>query len=382
MLDRPRLVIDSMSEVFDLLKPYANEVFWDFASVKLHPGSIYVIGRQHLLDNIQMIRTAAETGQYIMVFANSAEGSWTLESQIKQLHIDDLVLEKKLLLIGGAEVDSQYHCLTHEYFLSTILGYPENIQAQNKTDLIFSKQKKPYKFLFLNGRARPHRKYLYEKLRRRGALDQALWTMLDAKPTVVRSFTFVEGDINVMATPSPLQHLPGHYEVDRYRNPVFGSIVEDRSFLKQELFHLEWGEIYLEPAPYVDTYFSLVTETVCAESTLSFRTEKIAKPLAMGHPFIVASTPGFYRDLHNLGFSTFANVIDESFDMIDNAQQRMDRIIDIVNDLCEQNLGSFLSACRDICKYNQQHLAELRKKTNREFPERFFQFLKQHQWMT
>ena len=25
----------------------------------------------------------------------------------------------------------------------------------------------------------------------------------------------------------------------------------------------------------------------------------------MGHPFIVASTPGFYRDLHNLGFRTF-----------------------------------------------------------------------------
>jgi hypothetical protein len=206
--------------------------------------------------------------------------------------------------------------------------------------------------------------------------------MLDAKPTVVRSFTFVEDGINVMATPSPLQLLPKHYEVDRYRNPTFGPIVEDRSFLKQELFRLEWGEIYLEPAPYIDTYFSLVTETVCAESTLSFRTEKMAKPLAMGHPFILASTPGFYRDLQNLGFRTFGSIIDESFDIIDNAQQRMDRVIDIVHDLCEQDLDSFLSACQDICKYNQQHLAELRKKTNQEFPERFFQFLKQHQWMT
>ena len=379
MLDRPRLVIDTMSEVFDLLKPYANELFWDFGSVTLHPGSIYVIGRQHLLDNIQRIRTAAETGQYTMIFANSAEGSWTLESQIKQLHIDDLVREEKLLLIGGAEVDPQYPCLTHEYFLTTILGYPENIQAQQKTDLIFSKQKKPYKFLFLNGRARPHRKYLYEKLRRRGTLDHALWTMLDAKPTVVRSFTFSEDAINVMATPSPLQRLPEHYEVDRYRNPVFGPIVPDRSFLKQELFRLEWGEIYLEPAPYIDTYFSLVTETICAESTLSFRTEKTAKPLAMGHPFIVASNSGFYRDLHNLGFRSFADVIDESFDRIDNAQQRMDRIIDIVNDLCKQDLSSFLSACRDTCKYNQQHLAQLRENVNQEFPQRFFQFVQRYQ---
>jgi hypothetical protein len=368
-----------MSEVFDLLKPYANEIFWDFGSVSLHPGSVYVIGRQHLLDHKQKIITAAETGQYTMVFANSAEGSWTLESQIKQLRIDDLVREKKLLLIGGAEVDPQYPCLTHEYFLSTILGYPENIEAQQHTDRIFKEWKKPYKFLFLNGRARPHRKYLYERFRRKGMLDHALWTMLDAKPTVVRSFTLVEGDINVMATPSALQYLPDHYEVERYRNPVFGFIDADRSFLKQELFRLEWGEIYLEPAPYIDTYFSLITETVCAESILSFRTEKIAKPLAMGHPFIVASTPGYYRDLRNLGFRTFQGIIDESFDAIENAQQRMDRVIDIMHDLCKQDLGSFLSACQDICKYNQQHLAELREQVNQEFPQRFFQFVQHYQ---
>lgn len=379
MLDRPRLVIDTMSEVFDLLKPYANEVFWDFGSVKLHPGSVYVIGRQHLLDHTELIRTAAETGQYTIIFANSAEGSWTLESQIRQLRIDDLVREKKLLLIGGAEIDTQYPCLTHEYFLTTILGYPENIEAQQHTDRIFKELKKPYKFLFLNGRARPHRKYLYERFKRNGMLDHALWTMLDAKPTVVRSFTLIEGDINLMATPTALQRLPDHYEVERYRNARFGPIVEDRSFLKQELFKLEWGEIYLEPAPYIDTYFSLITETVCAESTFSFRTEKMAKPLAIGHPFIVASTPGFYRDLRNLGFRTFDGLIDESFDSIDGAQQRMDRVVDVVHDLCQQDLGSFLSACRDTCKYNQQHLAELREQVNQEFSERFFQFIKKYQ---
>jgi hypothetical protein len=203
--------------------------------------------------------------------------------------------------------------------------------------------------------------------------------MLDAKPTVVRSFTFSEGATNVMATHSKLQRLPDHYEVDRYRNPTFGPIVPDRSFLKQELFRLEWGEIYLEPAPYIDTYFSLITETVCAESTLSFRTEKTAKPLAMGHPFIVATTPGFYKDLRNLGFRTFANVINESFDNIDNAQQRMDRIIDIVHDLCQQDLVSFLSSCHETCKYNQQHLSELREKVNLEFPQRFFQFAQSYQ---
>lgn len=377
MQKKPRLVIDNASEVFDLLRPYANEVFWDFGTVNLHPGSVYVIGRQHLMDYKEQVRYAADTAQGTFVFANSAEGSWTLESQIKQLHIDDLVREKKLLLIGGAAVDTQYPCLTHEYFLTTILGYPENVQAQLHTDSIFLPHTKPYKFLFLNGRARAHRKYLYEKFKRNGVLAQALYTMLDAKPTVVRHFDFVEDNINVMATPTVVQRLPDCYEVPRYRDPVFGPIT-DRSNLKQELFRLEWGEIYLEPRAYIDTYFSVVTETVCAESVISFRTEKMAKPLAMGHPFIVAANAGYYSDLRALGFRTFGHVIDESFDSIDHAQTRMDRITQVVADLCSQDLGSFLAACQDVCKYNQQHLDQLAADTRRDFPERFFHFLEQH----
>ena len=377
MLDNRRLVIDTMSEVYSILKPYADEEFWDFNQVTPKPGSIYVFGRQHLLDNLSRIRDMANSGEYVIVFGNSAEGAWTLETQLKQLRIDQLVREKKILVIAGAEIDPEYAHLTHEHFLSTILDYEENLTAQQHTDTIFSKKHKPYKFLFLNGRARPHRKYLYERLRRNGALDHALWTMLDCKPTVVRSFQFRENGIDVMATASPLQRLPDQYEVAQYQNPVLGPIT-DTSNIKQELFNRQWGEIYLEPAPYIDTYFSMVTETICAESIYSFRTEKIAKPLAIGHPFIVISNAGFYRDLHNLGFQTFGHVIDESFDSIQNHQDRADRIAQIVTDLCQQDLASFLQECYNVCKYNQQRLAEIRDQTQQEFPTRFQQFIQQY----
>jgi len=373
-----RLVVDNFSEVNGLLRPWINEEFWDFSQVDPQPGSVYMIGRQQLLDNKQKVMDMAASGLYTMIFNNSAEGAWTLESQITQLKLHELACDHKLLLVGGAPVTPDYACLVHEHFLPSILDYEENIQAQTHTDEIFAKTDKPYKFLFLNGRARPHRKYLYERFRRNGVLDQSLWTMLDSKPTVVRSFTFNENGINVMATPSELRRLPDEYEVDRYREPEFGPIIPDNAFLKQELFRKEWGEIYLEPGPYVDTYFSLVTETICAESVYSFRTEKMAKPLAIGHPFIVAGTPGYYRDLHRIGFRTFGHVIDESFDQIENAQARMDRIVDIVQDLCRQDLVSFLKECYNVCKYNQQHLAELRTQVRREFPERFFQFVNQH----
>jgi hypothetical protein len=379
MLGGYRLVSDTMSEVHDLLRPWIDESFWDFSQVTVQPKSIYVFGRQHLLDNLTLVKQLAENPDYIIVFGNSAEGSWTLETQLKSLKIDNLIKQGKILVIGGASIDESYAHITHEHFLPRILDYDENLHAQQHTEQIYTTTQKPYKFLFLNGRARPHRKYLLEKFKRNGVLDQALWTMLDAMPCIWRNFQFRENGLDVMATPSELRHLPAHYEVSRYRNPSFGPIVADRSNLKQELFNREWGEIYLESAPYIDTYFSLITETVCAESSYSFRTEKTAKPLAMGHPFIVVANAGFYRDLHNLGFKTFGHVIDETFDGIENHQDRCDRIVTIVKDLCQQNLASFLAECYNVCKYNQQHLAELRIKERQEFPERFAQFINQYQ---
>ena len=375
MLGNRRIVSDTMSEIYDILKPWIDENFWDFSKVKLEPGSVYIFGRQHFIDNLDRIRELAATGLYTFVFGNSAEGAWTLESQLRQLKVDNLVREGKLLVVGGAELAPEYGILTHEHFLPRILDYEENIQAQQYTKEIFSKTDKPYKFLFLNGRARPHRKYLYERLKRTGALEHSLWTMLDCKPSGTRLFNLIEDGVNAVGTYTPLQRLPDQYEVARYREPTFGHVDPNFTFLKQELFRLEWGEIYLTPEPYVDTYFSLVTETICAESPYSFRTEKMAKPLAIGHPFIVASNRGFYRDLHNLGFQTFGHVIDESFDLIDHHQARMDRIVEVVTDLCQQDLASFLKECYTVCKYNQQRLAELQQEVRQEFPQRFEQFI-------
>lgn len=373
-----RLVVDAMAEIRSMLEPWIDEVFYDFGKIDPVTGSVYVIGRQHLLNDLARIRDLCATGKYTIIFNNSAEGSWTMESQLRQLKLDDLVRQGQLLVVSGSEITSNHICLTHEHLLTTIMAYKETLEAQQSTHMIFETTTKPYQFLFLNGRVRAHRKYLYEKFKRYGLLDRALWTMLDAKPCVVRHFAFQENGIDVMATASPLTRLPDDYEVPRYRQPVFGPIILDRSFLKQELFKLEWGEIYLFAKPYVDTYFSLVTETICAESDVSFRTEKIAKPLAMAHPFIVAANRGYYRDLRNLGFQTFDHLLDESFDLIDNAQDRMDRLITVVADLCTQDLDHFIMQCQDRCKYNQRHLTEFSQQHRQAFPNKFFQFIQKH----
>ena len=97
--------------------------------------------------------------------------------------------------------------------------------------------------------------------------------------------------------------------------------------------------------------------------------------MAIGHPWIVAANRGFYRDMHRMGFQSFGHVIDESFDRIENNQDRLERVAEIVEDLCQQDLASFLKECYNVCKYNQQHLAELRPQVQKEFPDRFRQFI-------
>jgi hypothetical protein len=374
MLGNRKLVIDTMSEIYRLLKPWVTEEFWDFSSVESIPGGIYLFGRQQFIEHKQRIIDMANAGKYTIVFCNAAEGSWTLQSQVQMLGIEQLIIDRKILLISGGEQQTDYPYVQYDHFLVEILRYDENIKEMSRTDEIFDKQSKPYKFLFLNGRARPHRKYLYERFQQLNLLEQSLWTMLESRPSISRSFRIQQGDINLMATPSELRWLPAQYEVEQYQNSTISPGPANRTFVKNELFANTWGEIYLKAEPYIDTYFSLVTETV-VEQPWPFRTEKIAKPLAIGHPFIVATTSGYYRDLHRLGFQTFGHVIDESFDSIDNHQDRMDRIITIVNDLCQQDLDAFQKECYTVCKYNQQHLKELAPRLQAEFPEKFFNLI-------
>jgi hypothetical protein len=342
----PKLILDTFSEVYALLKPYASDEFWDLSQHEIVPGATYVIGRKQCIDNKQLLLELAAAGTIQLVISNPHEGSQTLAGQMTRLGFR----HANIKLIGGGDMSPEWNYIRYDKFLPEILDYKDNLTAAESTPTIYSKTPKPYQYLFLNGRGRPHREAALRKLRARGLLDNCLWTNLDS------------GN-------GPVQTLPKQYEVPRYQNTTTTD-----HYVKFELFDNEWGEIYLHPAPYIDTYFSLVTETVF-DIPYSFRTEKIWKPIVMGHPWIAVANQGFYRDMRNLGFQTYSHVIDDSFDTIDNSEDRLDRIVSVVNDLCRQDLAAFLKECYNTSKYNQQHHREMARRVRTEFPNRFFQFL-------
>ena len=349
-----KLVLDTACEVHDLLKPWADAEFQNFAQHVVVPNAVYVIGREEFTQNASQIIALVNSNTIKVVFSNPAEGSDTQINHFRKAGITELVREKRILAITGGDVPSDFATIFYENFLTKVLDYEENLlaakqyQAQYCTD-------RPYMFLFLNGRCRRHRQQLLYKLQ--PLLGNALWTNLDL------------GN-------GPLKLLPEHYEVDRFNKNIS---IKNVSFVKTLLFGEEngWGDVYIRAEPYNDTYFSVVTETVF-DYPYSFRTEKIWKPIVVGHPWIAVANRGFYRDMHNLGFRSFGHLIDESFDLIDNNQDRLARIAEVIEDLCQQDLAKFLEQCYNTCKYNQEHLAAMQLKVRADFPERFFKFVNAH----
>lgn len=347
-------MLDTFCEVYDLLKPYADAEFWDFQqhinNGKLIPGAIYLIGRQQFNNNVERIKQLAETNTILPFLSNPTEGSSTMIGHCQQIGILDLIRQEKILLITGGFIPDEYPSIYYENFLPKVLDYDENISAiqiYNEAPLV----NRPYKFLFLNGCGRRHRRQLLGRLK--NLLGQSLWTNLDSSA-------------------GPIHLLPPEYEYKEFTNYTN---IPTEGFIKQQLMpDIPWPEIYIKADPYIDTYFSLVTETVF-EYPYTFRTEKIWKPIAIGHPWIAVANYGFYRDMHNLGFQTFGHLIDESFDLIEDNHSRLERIAQVVEDLCRHDLDQFIKECYNICKYNQQYLSEMRIKVRQEFPDRFFKFL-------
>ena len=110
------------------------------------------------------------------------------------------------------------------------------------------------------------------------------------------------------------------------------SIVEQGRYLPNDIQPNEGAfDRYFNPAWYDSTYFSIVSETTTYSKYLLHITEKTFKPIAYQHPYIVFGQTGTLAYLHELGFESFENLFDESYDAVEDQQIRLRLIVDNVN---------------------------------------------------
>jgi hypothetical protein len=182
---------------------------------------------------------------------------------------------------------------------------------------------KTKKFLCLNALPRDHRCALYYYANKYNLLDDSL-------------FSWTENYI----------HDNKQYNFDQEVTPIVTDlpkiILQDDKGPNKGYQNLSW---------YDDTVFSLVTET-SVENNLLFLTEKIYKPIMIGHPFVVWGNPGTLEYLRKQGYETFPELFDESYDKEKNKAERLKKIID----LCKNTpVKSWSQETIEKIEHNKQH---------------------------
>lgn len=140
-----------------------------------------------------------------------------------------------------------------------------------------------------------------------------------------------------------LDKLP--IELDTNGNVDFGS----SDTIKTELF--------------LDSCINLITETSFDKNEI-FLSEKVLKPILMFQPFIVFGPMGYLKELKNLGFKTFSDFWDESYDDIEDSKKRYFTLMNLILDLNKKSIKEFnelYQQTKDIVIYNNNNLKNINK---------------------
>ena len=285
-----------------------------------------ILDRNEVLNNVELIKEYFKKSKNNkLILLNMLEGTNTITNLFIKTDLMEYFNENRIYIISSGDFGNDKTFVNVDKFLE-ITGNKYNlINALNYFNDIYNKFNKPYKFLFLNKMPRQHRLDLISKLKQRDLLDNALWSNLSE---------------NILL-PEKYQIIEKNYPREIFKIP----------------YDLSYYDVLLFPQFYIDTYFSVVTETNF-DLPYSYCTEKIYKPILMGSPFIVASNYKFYQHLKDKGYKTFESLIDESFDNIYDNNKRLDAIVNSISQLCQTNLDEFLIKAKPICDYNRNHFLE------------------------
>lgn len=104
-----------------------------------------------------------------------------------------------------------------------------------------------------------------------------------------------------------------------------------------------------------DTAYSIIAETD-HDNTLSFYSEKTAKPMIARRLFVAFTGYKFLQNLRDQGFKTFDGIIDESYDLIFDDAERYTAAFEQVRWLCEQDQQVIYEKIKPIVEHNFNHI--------------------------
>jgi hypothetical protein len=214
-----------------------------------------------------------------------------------------------------------------------------------------------YRFLCLNRALRPHRAAVVGRLARCGMLPQSLVSLgsatgfLPEHPSGRRSREELFADAR-RAMPCCADDILAAAAVQlppKLEGAFAGTAAGRRGI---------GGADTLLPGAHAAAAMSIVTETEMTNHVRRF-TEKTLKPLAMGHPFVVAGNWRTLELLHSYGFRTFSPFVNEAYDTIRDDSERLLAVLEEIGRLGRMGDEEFRAGIRamaPVVRHNALHM--------------------------
>jgi hypothetical protein len=220
-----------------------------------------------------------------------------------------------------------------DWFITTSGFYKHN----DLLDHLFPYRVKPKVFDVLLGWAKPHRQKIYDYL-------------LENKLTHRVTLTYLRD-----RSLSLQQQLPDSWiwpDIDIPKDTLSNTITR----VKYKNNQVSLSQI-ISTDIYNQSSYTIVAETNY-DNHYSFYTEKIVKPILAQRLFIVFSGQHYLSNLRQLGFKTFNGIIDETYDSIEDSEQRFSMALKQMRDLIDQPQEEILAKIRPITEHNKRVMIE------------------------
>lgn len=220
-----------------------------------------------------------------------------------------------------------------DWFVSTVYFYkdvkPDLLSELAPYDV------KPYYFDALLGRAKPHREsvcnYIKNKLPNKGILTYINNTYCDFDTKDSDKWIWESKGLDLTSTPKWTVEYMNYYG-----HPIRLSQIVPLSIYNQSAY-------------------SVIAETN-ADDDYVFFTEKTVKPILSKRLFLMSGNQYSLAALREMGFQTFGDIIDESYDSVPNFNDRNNLMLEQLSWLCEQDQREILDKVKPIAEHNYAHM--------------------------
>ena len=146
-----------------------------------------------------------------------------------------------------------------------------------------------------------------------------------------------------------------HYDSYQFKNSVWRPKTVLENFFPANTAQSHYSADF-DINDYESTDIEVVLETLFDDQRLHL-TEKSLRPIACAQPFILAGTHSSLEYLRSYGFITFGDIWDESYDLIEDPQERLYAIADLMKQITTwlpHHRENKMVEARAIAEYNCQ----------------------------